>query len=1207
MKLRGVRGTAAKFVGVSTLLLLVMLLAAHIGMGKRGFQGGSQNLTAAHFRTSKPATEQQTRHWNEAYGRLPLSFEENLGQTAHEVRFVSHGSGYQLFLTPQEAVVALQARRHFDFSPLHRAATILALRKAHRAAQQQMTTVRLRLDGANPNPQITGLERLPARVNYFVGNDPKNWHTDVPSFARVKYTEIYPGVDLVFYGNQRKLEYDFVVGPGADPRKISFKVDGTSKMRITARGDLTLRVVGGEVEFQKPVVYQILKGKRHEIEGNYVMDGTHRVAFVVAAYDRNEPLILDPVLSYATYLGGTASEDDQQGAAIALDSSGNAFIAGETSSIDFPAGTKGGVVTAPNQNGGASFVAELDPTGANLLYSTYLAGSTTPGGDTAFGIAVDTSGKVYVTGQTFATDFPTTAANAFNPGPVSATTATNGTVYLTKLDPTVNGASALLYSTYVSGTGGEYANCVAADASGNAYIGGNTASTDFPTANALQSAPSNTFGTGFITRIDTTKSGSASLIFSSYFGGNGANAATNSLGIGEIVFGIAADSSQNTYVTGVTSSTDSPATFITSATAFQAAPLPGNTQSSVFVSKIATTAGTLSYSTYLAGSNGLTGEQANGVALGPNNVVYVTGKASSSDFPRVNAFDSNNTTVGKAFISLLDTTKAGANSLTYSTFLGGTGGDIGYSIKADASGNAYVAGFTQSTDFAGVGTLDALGALQTALLNINSGDGFVAKVSPVAGGGLLYATYYGGSGDGPPNNNADAIFGMAIDSANPPNAYITGQTFSTDLPVLSAFQSKLNGNGNPAAGVSDVFVAKLGLTPTLTVAPFPSFNFGTQPVGVATNAQVFTVTNNTANAAAFSSIVVNGVSPALNTDFKISTDACSPSVAAGTQCQVSVTFTPSVASAESATLVITATITNGGQNSTNVLTVNLTGTGSASAPAVGLSTNTLTFNPQMVTTTSAAMPVTLTNTGTGPLAINSIAASGDFAATSTGATACPISPNTLPATAGSNTCIINVTITPTATGARAGTLTITDNANGSPHTVALNGTGWDFTVTATTPQSGKSPLMFNATLTSLGGFSQSVAFTCTGAPTGATCTVASPVTGNPNTPQPVQVTITRTGSGLVAPPAPMRLPPMSIWQITLLLMALMLLFLLPRASRLRVRLGMIAAMVLLLTVAGCSGPKPPVQPLSGNVTITGQSTGTAGSVSHSAQVAITVN
>jgi Beta-propeller repeat len=923
-----------------------------------------------------------------------------------------------------------------------------------------------------------------------------------------------------------------------------------------------------------------VRGERREIAGNYYIDGLHRVSFSVPSYDRSAPLILDPVLDYSTYLGGTSTD---LGNAIAVDGSGDAFVAGSTLSTDFPAGTNGDVTAPPSPNLGATFVAELNPNGTNLLYSTYLAGSTSDAAEGAFGIALDPSGNVYVTGLTFATNFPTTSANAFNAGPLTSNVL--GTAYLTKLNPTMSGISSLLYSTYLAGTGGDYGNGVAADAAGNAYVAGETDSTDFPTANPLQSAPSNSNGTAFLSRVDTTKAGTASLIFSTYFGGNGANGTTSFLGYGDNAWGVATDGSQNAYLVGATSSTNSPATFITSATAYQSAPPVANTQSSVFVSNIDTTAGSLVYSTYLAGS---TADQGFAIALGPSNVAYVTGTTNSIDFPVVpnpGAFSTTGAASGKAFVTLVvvDGTKSGVASVPYSTYLGGTGGDNGYAIKADSSGNAYVAGATASSDFPVTS-----GALQATLLN-TLGDAFLAKLNPAGGGAsdLLYATFYGGSGDG---QYADQGYGIAIDSATPPNAYITGQTFSMDLPVFSALPT-----GGSLQGPSDAYVAKLSLIPSLTVTPSP-FNFGIQQLGVTSIPQAFLVTNNTSSMVMFNSIAVTGVSPPGNTDFAISSDACSPSVAAGAPpCTVKVTFTPSMAAPESANLVITAVLTNGGQSSTDVFTVNLSGTGSTTAPGISFSPTSLPFAGQMLTTTSAMMPVTVTSSGLGPVTINTIAASGDFAQTNN----CPLSPATLASKA---TCTINVTFAPTAVGARTGTLTITYDVLGSPQTIPLTGTGWDFQVTAPASETGKSPLMFNATMTPLGGFNQSVAFTCA-APTGTTCAVTSSVTAADGmTPQPVQVTLTRGSMGMLGPTPSLRTPSMLIWQIVPLLLASLLLFLVPKTRELRVRLGLATAIVLLITLAGCGGPSP----ITGTLTIKGTSSGTAGSESHSAMVAVTL-
>src|SRR5882672_6736380 len=362
-----------KFICVTGLVCGLLFLTIFRSTRKRAPQREAGFSQVATNRTSTVSAAKADPKWIEAYGKLPLSFEENQGQTAREVRYVSHGNGYELFLTPQEAVLALRPGTAHDLSPLHRAAYIRAIHEARRTSQ--MTVIRMHLDGANPEPQMFGTDRLPTKVNYFIGNDPKNWHTDLRSYAGVKYAEVYPGVDLVFYGKQRRLEYDFVVAPGADPQAIALRVAGARKMRINSHGDLVLGVSGGEVELQKPVVYQIIKGERREIAGRYTMAGNHRVSFAVGSYDRSEPLVLDPVLNYSTYLGGTGIGNDI-GYAIAVDSSGDAFVAGQTVTVDFPT-TSGAVVTSKNPNSGAAYVAELNPAGTQLLYSTYLCGTIT--------------------------------------------------------------------------------------------------------------------------------------------------------------------------------------------------------------------------------------------------------------------------------------------------------------------------------------------------------------------------------------------------------------------------------------------------------------------------------------------------------------------------------------------------------------------------------------------------------------------------------------------------------------------------------------------------------------------------------------------------------------------------------------------------------------------------------------------------------------
>ncbi|HXM99991.1 MAG TPA: SBBP repeat-containing protein [Candidatus Dormibacteraeota bacterium] len=1000
--------------------------------------------------------------WTAVYGKLPLAFEKNQGQAATEVEYISHGKGYGLVLTSREAVLLLRHSNPNHAAPIHGTATFQDSRSARQP--EKTSVVRMHLAGANSAPGIEASDRLPGIANYFIGNDPRYWHTNIPSYSRIKYTGVYPGVDLVFYGNQSRLEYDFVVAPGTDPSVIRMNLAGTDHLRINARGDLVLSVSGGEVILQKPVVYQQVNGARHEIAGKYLLEGKHDVSFAVANYDRNESLILDPVLNYSSYLGGSS---DDSGFGIAVDSQGDAFVTGTTFSTDFPTTTnafnKGPLAVNTK---GAVFVTELNPAGTQQFYSSYVAGS---GGDSGLGIALDSTGKIYVTGQTFSINFPTTL-NALKPGPLAANAA--GTSFVFKIDPALSGTGSLVYSSYLGGPNGDYGSAIAADSGGNAYITGFTKSvagsglTAFPTTSgAFQSSLSNTFGNAFLSRIDTTKSGSASLIYSTYLGGNGANAANPaSVGFGEGGFGIAVDSTNAAYIVGITTSTNFPTT---ATTAFQATAPQAATLGTIFVSKIDTSGGktglaSLLYSTYLGGEKA---DYGFAIALGPSNVAYVTGTTNSLNFPTfAGAFQRAGNASGAAFISLVDTGQTGSASLKYSTFLGGTAGSssTAFGIRADAAGNAYVAGQTNSASFPVTS-----GAFQPKLAPGAVADAFVSKLNPAGNGSidLIYSTYFGGKGNG--STSTDTVNAIAIDASN--NAYFTGTTFSTNLPVFpnpGAFQTTLK-------GPSDAFVAKLTLV-----------------------------------------------------------------------------------------------------------------------PVVGLAPANLAFGGQFLTTTSAAQSVTLTNNGNTALAITSIVVTGDFAQTNT----CGAS------VAAGATCAISVTFTPTVIGSRTGTLTITDNASGSPRAVPLTGLGWDFTVTApaTLSVTQGSSGTATVTVTPRGGFNSAVALACSGAPALATCTITPASVTPSDGVTPVTATLSLTTTALV-PPQSIPAPPLSMIRLVSLCLAVMLLLSLSFMRGYRTRLGMASAMVLFVVLAGCSGgPKTPKG--TSNLTITA----TSGGVSHSATVALTV-
>jgi hypothetical protein len=1101
-----------------------------------------------------------------------MGFEENRGQAAQDVKFVSHGSGYAFSLAPQEIDIAVLRRRAMTATPIHRAAALRALREAREA--MKTTVIRMQLEGANPMPAIAANEPLPGKSNYFIGNDRDKWVTDVPSYGRVKYSGIYPGVDVDFYGNQRQLEYDFTVAPGADPKAITLKIEGAEKLALNSHGDLILHVPDGNAKFQKPTIYQMVGTERREIAGIYALASGNRVTFSVAKYDRSLPLVIDPLLTYSTFLGGSG---DESGQGIAVDSNGDAFIAGSTTSTDFPPTTN----TAPVA--GCGFVTELNPAGTQQLYSNYLCG--TNGMDSPFALALDPDGKVYVAGATFSIDFPTTA-NALIQSPLA--TNPRGTGFVTKIDPTLTGKASLLYSSYIGGTNGtsmlpDMANAVAADASGNVYIGGQTFSTPGTagsggfavTTGGLQQTPSNNVGTGFLTRIDTTKSGTASLIYSTYLGGNGANSNNNmnSFGFGDSITGVAVDTSNNAFVTGATTSTG---TSFPTMNAFQSTANPSNVDGGAFVTRIDTTksnAASLIYSTYLEGS---ALDAADAIALGPNNVAYVTGTTNSSDFPTTTgAFQTsaNKTNSGVAFITLVDTTMSGISSVTYSTFFGGTGSDTGFGIQADGDGNAYVVGTTQSVDFPITPFV-----LPSGLPNPN-GSPFVMKLSPKGNGmaDRIYASYFGGSGNGNPND-PDQGNAIAIDSHG--NAYITGNTFSSTLwPITpGAFQTSLN-------GPSDAFVAKLPLLLSVVVSP-ANVDFGTQLIGATTAPQTVTLTNNNSTALAITSVAVVANTPlAAGTDFAIVPGGtCGASLAAGASCTVNVAFTPSVASAESAQLVFTDT-------DPTPQFATLTGTGTANAPVAVVMPTSLDFGSQLVTTTSSpAKTITLKNNGNLVLNIASITSSGDFAETNTCGTSLPAG----------MTCTISVTFTPTATGARTGTITITDNANGSPRTVALTGTGSDFTVTApaSVMVTRGSSQMFNVTVMPVSGFNQAVALTCTGAPVKTTCTL-NPTSVTPDGTNPITSQVTVTSMGMLPSVPAQHLPP-SNRPIVLFASGLALLAMVFAARRLRTRLGLAGAMLVMFAVAGCGGGG------GGPVTATLTLTGTSGTVTHSTTVALTI-
>jgi hypothetical protein len=551
------------------------------------------------------------------------------------------------------------------------------------------------------------------------------------------------------------------VAPGADPRLVTLAFEGARDVHIDARGELVLGVEGGEVRQHKPVVYQEVAGVRQEVAGRYVIKGKRQVGFRVAAYDPSRPLVIDPVLVYSTYLGGSGASVGEGGEGIAVDGAGSAYVTGTAVSADFP--TTAGAAQTTHAGGFAdAYVTKLNASGSGLVFSTYLGGS---GQDTGNGIAVDVAGIAYVTGVTNSTDFPTTA------GAAQTTNAGNGDAFVTKLDATGSG---LAYSTYLGGSDGDGGNGIAVDAAGSAYVTGETGqTTDFPTtAGALQTAPAGS-SDGFVTKLDATGSG---LVYSTYLGG----------GAADFVFDIAVDAAGSAYVTGGTTGD-----FPTTAGALQTNYAGGAFDA--FVTKLNATGSGLVFSTYLGGGTEVGSDIGFGIAVDGAGRAYVMGRTESPDFPTTaGALQMAPAGRSDAFVTKLDATGSG---LVFSTCLGGSEVEFSGDIALDDGGSAYVTGQTQSTDFP-----TTPGAAQTT--HAGDFDAFVTKLHPT-GSRLVYSTYLGGS------NGSDGGLGIAVDGAG--GAYVTGVTFSTDFPTTAgAFQT------THAAGEfnSDAFVAKIATLPT---------------------------------------------------------------------------------------------------------------------------------------------------------------------------------------------------------------------------------------------------------------------------------------------------------------------------------------------------------------------------------------------------------
>ena len=903
------------------------------------------------------------------YSDLPLAFEQNQGQTDARVKYVARGPGYALFLTAGE--------------------TVLSLHKApgkHQNDVDESAILRARLVGSRNDPAVVGEELLPGHSNYFLGNDRSKWRTGVAHFAKVRYHDVYPGVDLVYYGNQQQLEYDFVVAPGADPRAIRLAYRGANRLAIDAQGNLRIKTQTGELIQHKPVIYQTIDGQRKSVFGRFAFSGRgnlHQVSFKLAAYDTSRALIIDPVLVYSTYLGGSGTD---RGNAIAVDPSGSLTVVGTTNSMDFPTQNPR---EASNPAGVDAFVAKFNPAGTALIYSTYLGTQSAclPVCHVTYGnaVAVDAAGNAYVTGETNAPDFPTqNPFQALNGGGLD--------IFVTKLNPS---GSALIYSTYLGGPENEDGLSIAVDAAGSAYVAGYNSLGGFPLKNPFQSTNNaNNTATCIISKF--TPDGSA-LVYSTYFGGSGE----------EEALAVAVDSSGDAYIAGETSSSNLPTKNPIQATNNNVFGFVG------FVAEFNPSASALVYSTYLSGSSV---GQANAIAVDGSGNAYVGGYTQATDFPTHSPYSATNT--GDGFVSVL---APGGTAFIYSTYFGA----VPNAIALDSSGDAYIAGYT-------VGGL--LVPTQNPLQQ--SGSAFVSELNP-SGSALIFSSPLGGS------SSTDVANGIAVDTTG--NIYIAGSAGS-NFPTLNPIQGSYGGSTDAfAVKISPVTIAvapariMLGQSATLTWASGQSTSCtssgawsggvavdGTQtvtPAAVGTYTYTLTcldpITNATVSAAATLTVTPNGNPPptvtlGVNpTSIVLGQNAALTWVSTNaTVCTASGAWTGSEATG--GTLSVTPTAAG-----TDTYTLSCTGAGgSANASA-------------MLTVNSPPPPVPTVTIGVNPMSIVA-GQSATLTWSSTNATACTASGAWTGGEATSGT----LSVTPSAAGTDTYTLSCT-GAGGSANASAM--------------------------------------------------------------------------------------------------------------------------------------------------------------------------
>jgi Abnormal spindle-like microcephaly-assoc'd, ASPM-SPD-2-Hydin len=1092
----------------------------------------------------KPSLSSGSQIWQQR-----IFFERNDGQVNSQVVYLSRGPQYTLFLTRNEASLTfsdLQNKRSKNTRP--------------------QRYFRLRFMGSNPQALVTGTDVLPGTSNYFSGSDPKRWHTHIPQFAKVRYSNLYPGVDLVFYFRDGHLEYDLAASPGADLSAVHFQIEG-AKTSLTRDGDLAIKIGAEEVvRLRKPSAYQNGTGLA-PVKAHYALQHG-QLSFALGHYDRARPLVIDPALIFATFITSNCSTCSDQINDIAADNTG-VYLTGQTTASNFPATAN---ITPTATQDTQTYVVKLDPTGSHIVYSTFLSNST---GDA---ITVDGVGSAYVSGTAYfgSPAFPLTT------GVFSGTVPANAegslwAAYATKLSAD---GSTIVYSTLLQqptsdGTFNPNPQAVspskiAVDSTGSLYVGG--VARFQPTGNqtppsvwmplpvtigAFQTTP----GMTFVLKLNPNASG---LDYATYFDGTGATVGT--------VAGITVDSDGDAFVAGATAGN----TFPTTSGAYQTS---GSTTNATYLMKLNSTGTAPVYSTLFG-----EGTEAFGLGLDPDGQAVVAG-FSDGDLPiTTGAFCGNapGTSPPPEQGYVVKFTSDGSG-LVYATSLC-TNGSSASAVAVDSSGAAYVAGSTQSAaEFQPYLLAPIQGYIPNTFANV------LVKLD--TSGTLQWSTFLGRDlSDLWPINSK-----LAIDATG--NVYVLADS---DIPLTA------NSIGppslNPGVSQNTDFYDLLKIAPSLG-APVPlatpnQVSFNSEDVGTASSPMDVQV-GNFGDAAMSLTVSITG-------DFS-ETDDCAGNIPGGQKCDINVVFTPTAVGNRTGTL----TLTFGGNAPSQ--TVGLSGQGVA--PAVSVSPTALSFGVQATGTTSSQQQVAVTNTGTGSLLISSVQTTSQFAATNTcGAAIAP----------GSG-CTIQVTFTPSASGSQTGTLTIADNASNSPQTVSLEGNQpANFSLTAPGGSAAKSATVtagqtakYNLSVVGTNGFSGAVNFTCSGAPSNSTCSVSpnpANITGTSAVALTVSVATQAASSTSIRPRYWPTSPGYSLVGIVATF-ALLLCMPLARGRRsLGYAAGALAIAVLAVVFVGCGGSgssstAPPTEPGTSG-TAAGQYTlavsGTSGSISQSMNLSLTV-